>query len=126
MVENARVDSLRLRANEVAKLLKTFSHPNRLLIACDLMQGERSVGELETRTGVRQPVLSRELARLRSEGLVGARRESKMMFYRLTDERLDTLVLALCDAFGSDDPKETARAQSRKSRRPSAADAVKR
>ncbi|HRX40619.1 MAG TPA: ArsR family transcriptional regulator, partial [Parvularculaceae bacterium] len=79
MAEDPRVENLRLRANEVAKLLKTFSHPNRLLIACDLLQGERTVSDLEVRTGVRQPVLSRELARLRSEGLVGARRESKMM-----------------------------------------------
>ena len=126
MADDPRVENLRLRASEVAKLLKTFSHPNRLLIACDLLQGERTVSDLEVRTGVRQPVLSRELARLRSEGLVGARRESKMMFYKLTDERLDTLVLALCGAFGSQTPTEGSRGQSRKTRRPNAANAVKR
>lgn len=101
MVKPADIHELRARAGEVAGLLKTLSHPNRLLIACDLTEGERSVGEIEARTSVRQPVLSRELARLRMEGLVATRRDSKMIYYRLADTRLPTLIDALCNAFGS-------------------------
>jgi len=93
------VRDLRGRAEEVSALLKVLSHPNRLLIACDLIEGERSVGEIENRTGVRQPALSRELARLRDEGLVGTRRASKQIFYSLTDPRVSRLIDALCRTF---------------------------
>ncbi|TNE66138.1 MAG: transcriptional regulator [Alphaproteobacteria bacterium] len=93
------LDQLRASAEQVSALLKTLSHPNRLLVACCLMDGERSVSDIEADTGVRQPGLSRELARLREEGLVDTRRESKVVFYRLADARLDSLMKALCAAF---------------------------
>lgn len=88
------------RAGEMAALMKTLSHPNRLLIACELMKGECSVSEIEDASGVRQPVLSRELARLRDENLVDTRRESKLIFYRLRDARLRQLMEVLCHVFG--------------------------
>lgn len=94
------LSELRDRASEVSALLKLLAHPGRLLIACELMEGERSVSTIETRTGVLQPNLSRDLARMRAAGLVETRREAKQIFYRLTDERVLKLVAALCDAFG--------------------------
>lgn len=96
-----KLEDLRSRAREVARLLKTLSHPNRLLIACQLMEGEQGVGEIGAATGVAQPLLSRELARLRRDGLLKARRESRTVHYSLADERLANLVAALCEAFGS-------------------------
>ncbi len=95
------ISALQSRAEEVAALLKTLSHSNRLLIACALTEGEMSVGELEAYTGAEQPHLSRDLSRMRHEGLVKARRQSKNVFYSLIDERLERLVAALCDAFGA-------------------------
>lgn len=106
---------LRARADEVAALLKTLSHRNRLLIACQLMEGELTVSAIEERTGVRQPVLSRELARLRRDGLLATRRESRMVHYRLADDRLVALVTALCDAFAAPSkPASTPKATARK------------
>ena len=93
------IEELRERSGEVATLLKTLAHRNRLLIACQLMEGEQSVSEIEEKTGVLQPVLSRELARLRRDGLLATRRESRMIHYRLADSRLTALVTALCNAF---------------------------
>lgn len=101
MAKLAGIESLQTGAEEVARLLKTMSHANRLLIACQLASGEKSVGEIEAATGVPQPYLSRELARLREAGLVRARRKSKNVFYRIADRRLTTLVAALCAAMGS-------------------------
>lgn len=98
-VKPMNLQELKTRAGEVAGLLKTLSHPNRLLIACQLMEGEYTVGEIEALTGVGQPVLSRELARLRRDGLLATRRESRMIHYRLADDRLASLVNALCNAF---------------------------
>ncbi|MCR9129409.1 MAG: metalloregulator ArsR/SmtB family transcription factor [Alphaproteobacteria bacterium] len=96
------LEELRERAGEVSGLLKLMANPSRLLVACELMEGERSVSEIEARTGVRQPNLSRDLARLRAEGLVTTRRESKQVFYSLADTRIQALMEALCAAFGAD------------------------
>jgi DNA-binding transcriptional ArsR family regulator len=96
-------------AREVAQLLKTMAHPNRLIIACQLTAGEKSVGEIEANAGIPQPHLSRELAKLRTAGLVKARRKSKNVFYRIADRRLTDLVSALCAAMASSRNRRTKR-----------------
>ncbi|MEX0644564.1 MAG: metalloregulator ArsR/SmtB family transcription factor [Parvularculaceae bacterium] len=107
MAKPKDIEGLKARAGEVAGLLKTLSHANRLLIACQLMSGEQSVSEIEARACVRQPVLSRDLARLRAAGLVVARRESKRVFYRIADERLVRLMTSLCEAISSPAPAKS-------------------
>lgn len=96
------MDAIRARAAEVSGLMKTLSHPNRLMIVCELMNGELSVSEIEDASGVRQPVLSRELGRLRDENLVSTRRESKAVFYSLQDEKLRELMNVLCRSWGGE------------------------
>lgn len=93
------------RAGEVAKLLKTLSHPARLMIVCTLMEGEYSVGELEEKVDVHQPHLSQHLTVLRGSGVVETRREGKQMFYSLTEEKAAQLVAALYDIFCLKDDK---------------------
>jgi DNA-binding transcriptional ArsR family regulator len=107
-------DTTRLEAGakEMAQLLKAIAHPNRLLIACQLAGGEKSVGEIEAKAGIPQPHLSRELARLRTAGLVRPRRESKNVYYRIADGRLTALVAALCTAMAASAAKP-ARKQSK-------------
>lgn len=100
MKHDLDLSKVRERAEEVSGLLKILSHPNRLLVACELMDGERSVSQIEAATGVAQPNLSRDLARLRAEGLVVTRRQSKQIFYRLKDPRMEALMRAMCEAFG--------------------------
>lgn len=79
------LDIQRLRANADAagQLLKALSNPDRLLLLCQLSQGERNVSELETLLGIQQPTLSQQLAVLRREGLVDTRREGKQIYYRI-------------------------------------------
>ncbi len=100
MSKPLRIVDLKQRAEEVSGLLKILSHPNRLLIACALTEGEKNVSVLETEIDVPQPHLSRDLGRLRDAGLVKARRESKNVHYSLADDRLSNLIDALCNAFG--------------------------
>ncbi len=102
MTKPVDIKDLQSRAHEVSGLLKTLSHPNRLLIACCLTEREKSVGEIEKDTDIAQPHVSRELARLREAGLVSARRESKNVFYKIADQRLAYLIDALCRAFGGE------------------------
>jgi ArsR family transcriptional regulator len=65
------------RAREASEFLKALAHESRLMILCDLLHGEKSVGELEALLARRQSTVSQQLARLRLEGLVSARRDGK-------------------------------------------------
>lgn len=83
MNETDAIDISRLQAaaGQASALLKALSNPDRLLLLCQLTQGEANVGELEARTGIRQPTLSQQLTVLRESQLVNVRREGKQMFY---------------------------------------------
>ncbi len=73
--------SLQSAAEDACALLKVLANPDRLLLMCQLSQGEMSVGELEARLGIHQPTLSQQLAVLRETGLVSTRREGKSIIY---------------------------------------------
>lgn len=79
-------------AGEAADFLKKFAHPSRLMIVCALVDGERSVRDLEDTLGIRQPGLSQQIAELREAGLIVGRKESKNMFYRLADGRVTEFI----------------------------------
>jgi len=82
-----RIDPERLRqaAGQAVALLKTLGNEDRLLLLCQLSQGEHSVGDLEAALDIRQPTLSQQLGVLRNEGLVATRRDGKRIFYSLAD-----------------------------------------
>jgi DNA-binding transcriptional ArsR family regulator len=89
----------RQKAEAASSLMKSLANPNRLMIACALLDGERSVGDLETDLGLRQPSLSQQLAELRESGVVEARREAKQVFYRISDQRAVALLATLHQIF---------------------------
>ncbi len=93
----AEVNRMEPLARDAAGLLKALAHPARLMICCQLRTGEMAVGELERTLGIRQPNLSRELGRLREDGILGTRRESRVVFYRLVDARARSLIDAVCE-----------------------------
>lgn len=74
---------LQAAAGQASELLKALANPDRLLLLCQLSQGETAVGALEAATGIRQPTLSQQLTVLRGGGLVATRREGKQVFYRI-------------------------------------------
>lgn len=74
-------------AEDAASYLKTLAHGGRLMILCHLSGGEKSVSELESLLDLRQAAVSQMLARLREEGFVSTRRDGKVIYYQLTDER---------------------------------------
>lgn len=95
----AAVSDLLDRAGEASEFLKKLANPNRLMIVCALVDGERSVRDLEDTLGIRQPGLSQQIAELRDAGLIAGRKESKSVFYRLADERVSTIVSLLYSMF---------------------------
>jgi ArsR family transcriptional regulator len=86
-------------AETAAEFLKALANRHRLLVLCYLSEGEKSVGELEALLGVRQPHLSQQLARLREDGLVRTRRDSRTIYYRLGSEAAERLVGVLHEIF---------------------------
>jgi DNA-binding transcriptional ArsR family regulator len=74
---------LRESASKACALLRALANEDRLLLLCQLTQGERNVGELEALSGIRQPTLSQQLGVLRDEGLVNTRRMGKYIYYSL-------------------------------------------
>jgi DNA-binding transcriptional ArsR family regulator len=89
----------RKKAEAASSFMKSLANPNRLMIACALLDGERSVGDLEAELGLRQPSLSQQLAELRDSGIVEARREAKQVFYRISDQRAVVLLATLHQIF---------------------------
>lgn len=79
-------------AGEAAEFLKKLAHPSRLMIVCALVDGERSVRDLEDTLDIRQPGLSQQIAELREAGFIHGRKESKNMFYRLADGRISAFI----------------------------------
>ncbi len=90
-----QVALLRASASKACALLKVLANEDRLLILCQLTQGERAVGELEAQTGVRQPTLSQQLGVLREEGLVTTRRDGKYIYYCLASTEVIQLMQTL-------------------------------
>ena len=90
-------------AKLASQFLKALANENRLVILCTLADGEKNVGELEEILGIRQPTLSQQLARLRSEKLVDTRRESKQIYYRLASREAEQLIGLLYELFCNKD-----------------------
>jgi DNA-binding transcriptional ArsR family regulator len=82
-------------AEEASTLLKAMGHDGRLTILCHLRTGPKSVTELENLLSTRQAIVSQQLARLRLEGLVSARREGQAIFYSLLDPKVAAMIEVL-------------------------------
>jgi len=79
-----QVEKLQDSARRASALLKAMANEHRLMILCQLLPGEKSVGELERVIGLSQSALSQHLARLRRDRLVTTRRQAQTIFYSLS------------------------------------------
>ncbi len=87
------------QAQAASNFLKALAHEGRLMILCHLSSGEKSVTELEHLLQSRQAAVSQQLARLRLEGIVSARREGKTIYYALHDPKAARLIGVVYDMF---------------------------
>jgi DNA-binding transcriptional ArsR family regulator len=92
-------NALLANAREASEFLKALSHEARLVILCLLVDGEKSVSELEKTLSLRQPAISQQLARLRADDLVETRREGKSIYYSLARPEVVDVISALHRAF---------------------------
>ena len=87
------------RSAEAEGFLKLLANRNRLMLLCVLMGEEMSVGELNERVPLSQSALSQHLSALRNSGLVATRRQSQTIYYRLADDRVETVLNTLYQLF---------------------------
>ena len=92
-------DSLSRSAEQACRLMKVLSNPDRLMLLCQLSQGEKNVGELEALVGITQPTLSQQLGVLREQGLVHTRREGKSIYYDIASSQALAVMQVLVEQF---------------------------
>ncbi len=90
---------LTAKAAEAARLLAALANESRLMILCELVDGERSVGTLVEAVGLTQSALSQHLAKLRAAGIVATRRDAQTIYYRLASEAAGSVMTTLAEIY---------------------------
>jgi len=86
-------------ADEASELLKALANRHRLLILCQLVDGEKSVGQLAEFLGIRDSTVSQHLALLRRDRLIAGRRDGQTIWYRIESEPARAILVALYQSF---------------------------
>ena len=86
-------------AGAASELLKALASPHRLVILCQLTEGERSVGELAALLGLRDSTVSQHLALLRRDGLVQARRDGQTIWYSVSSDAAQKVLSTLFEIY---------------------------
>lgn len=92
-------DDMLLSATQACALLKVLANRDRLMLLCQLTQGEFCVSELQTALGIEQPTLSQQLTVLRQEALVTTRRDGKLIFYSIASVDAMAVMQVLYEQF---------------------------
>lgn len=94
-----QINAMRDAADAACALLKTLGNRERLLLLCQMVDGEKSVSELEALLDIHQPTLSQQLGVLRAEGVVDTRRDGKRIYYSLASSEAATLLNTIYGIF---------------------------
>lgn len=94
------VDAIRDSANQACSILKLLANEDRLMLLCQLTQGEKNVGELESATNIQQPTLSQQLTILRKDGIVTIRKDGKFNYYSIASNEVIQVMQTLGQLYG--------------------------
>lgn len=94
------VDAIRDSANHACSILKLLANEDRLMLLCQLTQGEKNVGELESATNIQQPTLSQQLTILRKDGIVTIRKDGKFNYYSIASDEVIQVMQTLGQLYG--------------------------
>lgn len=95
-----KMRTLSEHSTSAAALLSAMANPKRLLILCNLVNGEVPVGVLATQVGLSQSALSQHLSKLRAQKLVKTRRDAQTIYYSSNASQVLTLLDALNSIYG--------------------------
>ena len=93
------LDKMKASAGKACQMMKVLANPDRLMLLCQLSQGEKRVGELEEILGIVQPTLSQQLTVLREEALVTTRRDGKNIYYHIASPQALAVMNVLFEQF---------------------------
>ena len=94
------VDAIRNSASRACSILKLVANEDRLMLLCQLTQGEKNVGELESATNIQQPTLSQQLTILRKDGIVAIRKDGKFNYYSIASDEVIQVMQTLGQLYG--------------------------
>ena len=96
-IEN--LSELHDKASHAVELLKAMANEWRLMILCQLSEGEKTVSELQEILGLSQSALSQHLAVLRREKIVSARKHAQSVSYSLAGDDAPKVMHTLHEVF---------------------------
>ena len=96
---NMNVSEMEKTSKTVSSYMHLLSSPARLLLLCQLIEGEKSVGELCKLIGMKPPAVSQHLAKLRQEKILITRREGQTIFYTIQDADMKRIMGFLYETF---------------------------
>ncbi len=96
---NIDPETMQGAADDASELLKALANRHRLLILCQLVDGERSVGQLAEFLGIRDSTVSQHLALLRRDRIIAGRRDGQTIWYRIDSEPALKVITALYNAY---------------------------
>lgn len=116
----ARIDprAMRVAADEAGALLKALSNRHRLLILCQLIDGEKSVGQLADFLGIRDSTASQHLALLRRDRIISGRRDGQTIWYRIASKPALDVMQILYAAYCAGSKSQRPASQFASSRQP--------
>ncbi len=88
-------DQILAKCEEVAKTLKSLSHPVRLKILCQIIDSDKNVCELAEFCDVSQSAMSQFLSRMREEGIIDSRKERTSTYYKICDPKIYKFMQAI-------------------------------
>ncbi len=101
MFDDTALIALEAKAEEASRLLTAMANAKRLIVLCNLLEGEKSVGQLAEIVGLSAAALSQHLGKMRALSLVNTRRDGQTIYYRLASkevrEVLETLYRLYCE-----------------------------
>jgi len=102
------LEKMKTSAAFACRLMKVMSNPDRLMLLCQLSQGEKRVGELEEMLGIVQPTLSQQLTVLREEELVTTRRDGKNIYYQIASPQAMAIMAVMYQQFCGNETGDSA------------------
>jgi DNA-binding transcriptional ArsR family regulator len=99
MIDGTAFEDMDQAALSASELLKALASPNRLKILCHLVEGEKSVGQIAARVGLREATVSQHLALLRRDRLVRTRRAAQTVFYSLDSPAAARILRVLSELY---------------------------
>ena len=99
MQKDLEIEAMRESADSIVNVLKSLANTDRLIILCHLAKQELNVSQIEVLTHIFQPTLSQQLMMLRKRKFVTTRREGKLIFYSISDPKLQVVLKTLYENY---------------------------